>query len=72
MRFPWENVTDENPTHYVSYWYIPGGYDYTNAFVVEEPCYSEEEAKLRASEIGENIPEMAIVITAEEYAARKK
>lgn len=72
MRFPSENATVENPTHYVSYWYIPGGYDYANAFIVEEPYYSEEEAKLRASEIGENIPEMAIVITAEEYAMRRK
>lgn len=59
-------------THYVSYWYVPGGCDYSNAFTVKEYYDSEAEALERAAEIGEEPPEMAIVVPCSETKPRKR
>ncbi len=63
----------KRPTHVVSYWHIPGGYNYSGAYIIEEPCFSQEEADAVAAFHGEDIPAMAQVYTlAEWYAARKR
>ena len=57
----------EGTTHIVSYWHIPDGSDYVNAEsrIAEES--SEEEANQTAKRIGEFPPEMAHVLTREDY-----
>lgn len=61
------------PTHIISYWVIPGGYDYTAAFLEETPAFSFEEAEQITRELGEGPPAMAIILTlAEWYAGRKR
>lgn len=57
---------DPDVTHIVSYWVIPGGYDYNNAFVHEDYFTDEQEARLRLREV-EDIPEMGILMTREEW-----
>lgn len=62
----------DDVTHVVSYWYIPGGYDYVNAEVRTRVAHSEEEANALAESIGLMPPEMATVMTREQYILCKE
>lgn len=54
-------------THLVSYWHIPGGYDYVNARASTVECDSEEAAEAVACDKGKDFPAMASVLTRQEY-----
>ena len=56
----------------VSYWHIPGGYDYSNATVLYEFYDTEEEAVVRARCIGGMPPEMADVYDIATYDRIRK
>lgn len=56
----------------VSYWVIPGGYDYHNAYLEEEEFSSKEEADAAAERIGESPPEMAVVFEREEASHARR
>lgn len=45
----------------VSYWYVPGGYDYSNAVIVEKLFETQQEAEEFVLEY-RNPPEMAMII----------
>lgn len=61
------NTFDDTTTHVVSYWYIPGSSDYNHAEARTIFCGSIEEAERTVSEKGANPPEMAFIMTREEY-----
>lgn len=54
-------------THLVSYWHIPGGYDYSKARATILECDSEESAEAFACDKGKDFPAMASVMTRAEY-----
>jgi hypothetical protein len=54
-------------THLVGYWYVPGGYDYSNAQALIIECDSEEEAESVACDKGKDFPAMASVMSRQQY-----
>lgn len=56
----------EDTTHVVNLWYIPGGYRYDAATPINI-FYSDEEEAKRFADKWDQIPEMAILMTIERH-----
>lgn len=70
--FTQENlVLTETTKFVVSYWVIPGGYEYDKAYVAEAFFDLEVDANAYAKQIGEMPPEMAMVMTIESWQRAK-
>ncbi len=63
--------TDDGEPWIVSYWYIPGGWDYVNAQACVAFFDSEELARRVAAEY-DMVPEMAFAMSREQYEKGKK
>ena len=61
-----QDAFDDKTTHIVSFWHIPGGTDYEGARAVEVFIDNEAEA-VAFQERHSRAPEMAVLITREEY-----
>lgn len=62
----------EDTKYVVSYWYLPGGYDAVNAESRNLFCSMQELAEKACEEIGTYPPEMAFVISIEDYLRVKE
>lgn len=62
---------EDDTTHVVSLWNIPGGYDYSNARVLCQ-CFPNEVLAKEFEKRWDQVPEMAVMMTVEEYLEIKK
>lgn len=69
LIYPTEPEADT--THVVSMWYIPGGFDYSSARVLCQ-CFPSEQLAKEFEKRWDQIPEMAVTMTVEEYREIKK